>query len=160
MMFRLVPIRSSISTGAEWIFEAVSSRALLEEAHIKLSSLISDLLGASAGACCRGLGDGKRTPRLWLRRPTWPDNQLSFPTSAGENGTWLGVECEQSTAARVRARFFKGETTPVTVQTWLASFAVFDAALPLGCFPSSPLSWSTEGTYVPGAVAVPPACGV
>ncbi len=36
--------------------------ALLEEAHIKLSSLVSDLLGASARRMLRALADGERDP--------------------------------------------------------------------------------------------------
>ena len=36
--------------------------ALLEEAHIKLSSLVSDLLGASARRMLRALADGETNP--------------------------------------------------------------------------------------------------
>ena len=44
--------------------------ALLEEAHIKLSSLVSDLLGASARRMLKALaGRRNRSPRLW---PPWP----------------------------------------------------------------------------------------
>ena len=43
--------------------------SLLEEAHIKLSSLVSDLLGASARRMLKALAEGETNPRLW---PLWP----------------------------------------------------------------------------------------
>ena len=43
--------------------------SLLEEAHIQLSSLVTDLLGVSATAHARSACGGKPTPQLW--RP-WP----------------------------------------------------------------------------------------
>ncbi len=43
--------------------------ALLEEAHIKLSSLVSDLLELAPSACCRRWRTERPTPLLWLR---WP----------------------------------------------------------------------------------------
>jgi hypothetical protein len=43
--------------------------ALLEEAHIKLSSLVSDLLGVSARRMLKAIAEGERTQRLWL---PWP----------------------------------------------------------------------------------------
>ncbi|PYT31317.1 MAG: hypothetical protein DMG57_05520 [Acidobacteria bacterium] len=36
---------------------------MLEEAHIKLSSLVSDLLGTSARRMLRALADGETNPR-------------------------------------------------------------------------------------------------
>jgi transposase len=42
--------------------------SLLEEAHIKLSSFVSDLLGLSAQRMLKALADGKPTQRLW---PFW-----------------------------------------------------------------------------------------
>jgi transposase len=42
--------------------------SLLEEAHIKLSSFVSDLLGLSARRMLKALADGKPTQRLW---PLW-----------------------------------------------------------------------------------------
>jgi len=39
--------------------------ALLEEAHIKLSSLVSDLLGVSARRMLKALADGETNPQLW-----------------------------------------------------------------------------------------------
>jgi len=39
--------------------------ALLEEAHIKLSSLVSDLLGASARRILQALAKGETDPALW-----------------------------------------------------------------------------------------------
>jgi len=44
--------------------------SLLEEAHIKLSSLVSDLLGTSADACCRPSPTARRTLPPWRRSPT------------------------------------------------------------------------------------------
>ena len=41
--------------------------ALLEEAHIKLSSLVSDLLGASARRMLKALADGETNPAALLR---------------------------------------------------------------------------------------------
>jgi transposase len=43
--------------------------SLLEEAHIKLSSLVSDLLGTSARRMLQALADGETRPR-WRRWPT------------------------------------------------------------------------------------------
>jgi transposase len=40
--------------------------ALLEEAHIKLSSLVSDLLGVSARRMLHALAEGRTDPALWL----------------------------------------------------------------------------------------------
>ena len=39
--------------------------SLLEEAHIKLSSFVSDLLGASARRMLKALADGEPTQQLW-----------------------------------------------------------------------------------------------
>ncbi len=41
--------------------------AFLEEAHIKLSSLVSDLLGVSGRRMLKALAEGERTLRLWPR---------------------------------------------------------------------------------------------
>src|SRR5262250_1573703 len=40
--------------------------SLLEEAHIKLSSLVSDLLGASARRMLKALAEGEPAPQVWL----------------------------------------------------------------------------------------------
>jgi transposase len=47
--------------------------ALLEEAHIKLSSLVTDLLGVSARRMLKALADGQTTRRLW---PLWRMGRL------------------------------------------------------------------------------------
>jgi transposase len=47
--------------------------ALLEEAHIKLSSLVTDLLGVSARRMLKALADGETTRRLW---PLWRMGRL------------------------------------------------------------------------------------
>jgi len=43
--------------------------SFLEEAHIKLSSLVSDLLGLSARRMLKALADGETNQRPW---PLWP----------------------------------------------------------------------------------------
>ena len=43
--------------------------SLLEEAHLKLSSLVSDLLGASARRILQSVADGETSPARW---PRWP----------------------------------------------------------------------------------------
>ena len=43
--------------------------SLLEEAHLKLSSLVSDLLGVSARRMLQAIADGKWSPRAWRG---WP----------------------------------------------------------------------------------------
>ena len=43
--------------------------SLLEEAHLKLSSLVSDLLGASARRMLKAIADGETNPTAW---PLWP----------------------------------------------------------------------------------------
>jgi len=47
--------------------------SLLEEVHMKLSCLVSDLLGVSAQRMLKALADGKTNPALW---PLWPDRKL------------------------------------------------------------------------------------
>jgi hypothetical protein len=44
--------------------------SLLEEAHIKVSSIVSDLLGVVPAACCRRWQTAKRIPPRW--RPSRP----------------------------------------------------------------------------------------
>ncbi|HUF19205.1 MAG TPA: hypothetical protein VMP00_00470, partial [Burkholderiales bacterium] len=44
--------------------------SLLKEAHIKLSSLVSDLLGTSARRMLQALADGETTLAQWRRSPT------------------------------------------------------------------------------------------
>jgi len=53
--------------------------SLLEEAHIKLSSLVSDLLGASARRMLKALADGKRIRQLWL---PWPISSCALRQSS------------------------------------------------------------------------------
>ena len=53
--------------------------ALLEEAHIKLSSLVSDLLGVSARRMLKALADGETTRRLWL---LWRMSACALPRNS------------------------------------------------------------------------------
>jgi transposase len=59
--------------------------SLLEEAHIKLSSLVSDLLGTSARRMLQALADGERIPRRWRRWRTsvYARRRPNCPTPSG-----------------------------------------------------------------------------
>jgi hypothetical protein len=49
--------------------EKARAEKLLEDGHLKLSSVISDIHGSPAGPCWRRSSPGNATPRCW---PSWP----------------------------------------------------------------------------------------
>ena len=92
--------------------------SLLEEAHLKLSSLVSDLLGASARRMLKALADGETSPVAWRRWPigayTPPSNNCATHSALRQNLTGVSSTHEDGAGGAANNRTAGGPTGPPT----------------------------------------------